>query len=160
MQQLIKYSINKSKSSDIIEHLKKCSTDFIPSLETYVDIESYAIKLEKFAYRLEAWAEEELISLVACYLNNEETKDGFISNVSTLKSYQGKGIAKSMLECLIKIATKKKIKTLSLEVYKYNNKVIGFYTDIGFREISLSNNGNNLLMTKELDNKNNGTTYS
>ncbi|MDD2494719.1 MAG: GNAT family N-acetyltransferase [Tissierellia bacterium] len=160
MQQLIKYSINESKSSDIENHLIKCSTDFMPPLETYIDIASYAIKLEKLAYRLEAWVGEELISLVACYLNNDETKEGFISNVSTLNSYQGKGIAKSMLDCLFKYATQKKIKTLSLEVYKYNNKAIDFYTSIGFHEISSSNNGKYLLMTKELNNKNNGATYS
>lgn len=158
MMDIIKYTINESRSSDIEEHLIKCSENFVPSLDSYVDIPSYAIKLEKFADTFEAWYKSELICLIACYLNDRERGDGFITNVSTIKHFQGKGIARKILVDLFNYATQKNFNTLSLEVHKNNLKAIDFYTKIGFHKVNQTKKNNSNLMFMALKQENNVST--
>lgn len=76
----ISFSINKADKEVIEKHLFECSNSFIPPLESYVDISSYSEKLKTSAVRFEAWSKNQLVSLIACYLNDEITKMGFITN--------------------------------------------------------------------------------
>ena len=80
--------INKADKIAIEKHLSICSKLFIPPLETYVGISKYAEKLAKNAVTFEAWQGDQLIALIACYLNDKIRNQGFISNVSILSSFQ------------------------------------------------------------------------
>lgn len=128
----VSYSINSATKNNIQNHLKRCNTLFNPHLSTYVNIEEYADKIKSNAYTFEAWDNEQLIGLVACYLNNSDTKQGYITNVSVEKNYQGKGIAKKLVQQTIDKAIALKFKTLFLEVNVNNSSAISLYQSLGF----------------------------
>lgn len=133
MKNFINYKINKADKYAIEEHLLKCSDSFIPPLETYVKIPEYAEKIEKNADTFEAWHNDNLVSLIACYLNNIENKEGFITNVSTLPLYQGKKITTKLLQMLLYFAKDKNFNILSLKVNRLNTQAIEFYLKKGFK---------------------------
>ena len=135
----ILYTINKATVTDIELHLNKCSIYFVPPLDSYIDIPSYSFKLQTYSETFEAWYNDELISLIACYLNDHDSKIGFISNVSTVKAYQGFGIAKKMIHDLFEHAIHKGFTSLTLEVNKDNRNAIGFYENLGFIKDYLKN---------------------
>lgn len=128
----VSYSINSATKNNIQNHLKRCNTLFYPHLSTYVNIEEYADKIKSNAYTFEAWDKEQLIGVVACYLNNSDTKKGYITNVSVEKNYQGKGIAKKLVQQTIDKAIALKFKTLFLEVNVNNSSAISLYQSLGF----------------------------
>lgn len=127
------YKVNEADNLSIEKHLFICSNSFIPPLETYVDIHEYAIKLANNAITFEAWYHNELISFIACYLNDKINCQGFISNISTIPSFQGKGVSSILLQNLINFAKKGGFNYLVLEVKKLNNKAISFYNKKGFK---------------------------
>lgn len=128
----INYKINTATTENIEEHLIMCSKLFTPPLDTYVNISDYSLKLRKQATTIEAWSDKILVGLVACYLNNENTYYGYISNVSVSKKFIGSGLAKKLLENTIKYANKKKFMHLELEVKFKNIAAINLYQKIGF----------------------------
>jgi hypothetical protein len=73
------YSINKSSELEIKKHLISVSKNFVPELDSYVNIEEYSKKLFEKSTRIEAYSGENLIGLIAIYLNNS---DSFITNYS------------------------------------------------------------------------------
>ena len=129
---LFNYTINHAKNEDIEKQLLQCSKLFSPALDTYVSIPDYSKKIRENAVTVEAWHSDELIGLVACYLNNDRTHEGYITNVSVIHDYQGKGVAKKLIKNTIEEALNKKFKTLNLEVEVNNKWAIGLYRRSGF----------------------------
>lgn len=128
----IVFEKNKASSILIEKHLLRCSLAFVPPLESYVDIPQYAIKIEQYADTFEAWHNQELVSLVACYFNGETRNLGYITNVSTLPSFQGENVTKHLFQMLRTHALERKIIVLGLHVNKLNLKAISFYEKEGF----------------------------
>lgn len=135
----INYSVNQATRQQISNHLKVCSSQFSPSLDSYVDIKVYAEKIAKFAITFEAWEESDLIGLVACYLNDKSSKIGYITNVSVFKRFQGKGIAKKLLKDAFSRASSLGFNEILLEVEKDNLLATGLYKRLGFSEIGMKN---------------------
>lgn len=135
----IVYSVNKSESSDIANHLHKVSTLFKVPLCDRVDIDSYSGKLLKYAVRFEAWSGNDLVGLVACYLNTEK-KEAFISDVSVESGFQKRGIAKKLLEQCIGSRELEKCDCIRLMVFSDDNAAISLYEKSGF-VIEGSDNG-------------------
>ena len=98
----VKYLRNSATYDDLVEHLTLCSSEFIPPLDSYVDINIYAWKINKFAVTFEAWHNENLIGLAAVYYNNQESRIGFLTNLSLLKNCQRMGIATHLMFDVIK----------------------------------------------------------
>jgi ribosomal protein S18 acetylase RimI-like enzyme len=130
---IILYKTNTAVTTDIILHLKTCNNEFIPKLDTRVNLEEYSQKINQNAVTFEAWNKLELIGLIAAYFNQE--KCGFISNVSVVKNHSGIGIASKLLLMCIEYAKSNKFNTLRLEVNKENNPAIYFYRKYNFIEI-------------------------
>ena len=65
------YTINRSSIKDVFSHLQKVSELFSPSLANRVNLDSYAEKIGKKAFRFEAWSNDRLIGLVACYVDEK-----------------------------------------------------------------------------------------
>lgn len=128
----IRYEINKADRINIEKHLRKCSELYKPPLDTYVDIPKYAEKIANFADTFEAWHNDEIVALIACYLNDEGRKEGYITSVSTNESFQGQGISQNLFSRLFDNVTEKGFIQLALEVNKKNIKAINFYEKIGF----------------------------
>jgi len=126
----IVYKENTATLEQISNHLKWCSNQFVPPLETYVDIALYAQKIHNRAFRVEAWHHQDLAGLVAIYLNDDT---GFITNVSVLAAYAGKGLATALLSRTEAIAKQKDCHVIQLEVKKENQKAVQLYDKLGFQ---------------------------
>lgn len=148
MKHNIKYHINHSSIEDIISHWKFCNEIFLNSLSQQMDLEAYALKICTHAIRFEAW-ENNLVGLVACYLNDESGM-GYITNVSIAEGYEGKGIARQLVEQCIAHANEIGFKMINLEVEENNLKAIGLYENLGFTLLNKQSNGK-LLMQKKID---------
>lgn len=149
---LIEYKVNQADIKVITTHLNECDALFNPPLSSSVTIKNYAEKIKVNAFTFEAWDGKELIGLVACYLNDKETLQGYVTNVSVLKKMHRKGIAKELLEKTQEKAIALGFKLLKLEVDVNNEKAIKFYKSLGF-ELS-GRIGSKYFMVKRLNEKN------
>jgi ribosomal protein S18 acetylase RimI-like enzyme len=135
--------VKKASLQEIKTHLEECSDSFFPPLSSYVNINDYSKKLYKLSSTFEAWENGKLVGLVATYMNDQK-KEAYISNVSVLPDYQGKGISKTLLNRTIKEAKIKSYISIKLEVKQDNIKAITLYQKLGF-EISRKHIFNNNL---------------
>ena len=123
---MIKYKLNKSNESDINTHLQNSKEQFVPALDTYVDISEYVVKLRLKSNTFEAWNGTNLIGLVAVY-SDALSQTAYITNVSIVKDFMRQGIAKTLInKCKIFYKSKAYL-AISLEVFKSNKLAIDFY---------------------------------
>jgi ribosomal protein S18 acetylase RimI-like enzyme len=128
----ITYTVNKSLESHIFAHLVRCSPQFDPPLDETVDLASYSNKIFQKSHRIEAWANDELIGLVAVYINNEETQIAYITNVSVDFDYLRMGIAARLIQNCIDKVKLNDYKEIHLEVGIKNQPAIELYKRFGF----------------------------
>ena len=148
--QNIQYSINKTNLLEVVEHLTACDSSFVPALSAQVKLYQYSQKLVENATRFEAFSNNKLVGLIACYLNDYKNQIGFISNVSVIGSFNGKGIAKQLLGMLMQYAAENNFNTISLEVNKLNLPALSLYKKVGF---VLANEKQDVLqMTTQINN--------
>lgn len=129
------YIIGKATEQDIYCHLMKCNNDFIIHLQDKINIREYSKKLSEKAITFEAWSEDTLVGLVAVYFNDSHGQTGYISNVSTIDTYTGKGIASALIDLSIDYARRHEFKTISLEVEKANVLALRLYKRFQFKEV-------------------------
>lgn len=123
---------NLATAEQIRIHLERCDSAFVPPLSQTVDLKSYAVKIYTHAERFERWKGGQLVALVAAYLNAADKSEAFITNVSVLPEYQGRGLAKSLImECLDE-ARRREFQTLALEVDDGNRQAVKLYDNLGF----------------------------
>ncbi len=130
----IRYMIKTAGKNDIAAHLFGCKDNFIPPLDSTVDIPKYAEKIAENAITFEAWHNNELAGMIAAYFNDQKNQTGFITNVSTLNNFSGKGIASKLLENCISYAKEKNFKEIKLEVNGHNRHAIKLYEKYDFRQ--------------------------
>jgi len=116
---------------------------FNPPLSSQVtSIEEYIMKLKNNAVIFEAWDNNELVGLVAAYLNNYETKIGFITSVIVSQKYQKQGIAKRLLKKAVEFAKDKGFEEFHLKVHRENIGAINLYKKNNFSEDKKAFTGN------------------
>lgn len=141
-------TINKATELEIYEHLERCSHVFNPPLNTYVDLKDYSRKIKTLASTFEIWEQDHLISLIAVYMNNIDSKEAFISNVSVEAKFQGLGLASKLLKNVIEEAMKSGFDKIMLQVRPNNITAIELYKKFGFE---LSKTGLDFIeMTKNI----------
>lgn len=128
----IEYLINKASLTEITEHLLSCDADFVPRLSARVNIKAYAKRIAGNAIRIEAWTSGTLIGLVAVYCNDLERGTAYITSVSVLRAWVGKGIATRLVSRCIEQAKASQMKRIGLEVSKENAPAIKLYEKSGF----------------------------
>lgn len=128
----MEYKESHAEYSDIVHHLRKCDKLFSPPLSSDVNIEEYSKKIFNHAVTFEAWKDRKLVGMVACYLNDQESKQGFITSVSVIDSFAARGIGKQLLINCEEYARKWGTKVLALEVNVHNHKAISLYSKAGF----------------------------
>jgi ribosomal protein S18 acetylase RimI-like enzyme len=128
----IQYKISAAHEFEILELLRRTSDRFSPALETYVDLKQYAQKIYNNATTFEAWDGKIFIGFVAAYLNDDESKQGFITLVVLDEKYASQGIAHQLFNLLIEQTKKIQYKSLLLEVSPTNEHALNFYTRFGF----------------------------
>ncbi len=96
------------------------------------------------AEREEAWSGDNLIGLVAYYINHD-TQKAFITNVSVDIRFQKQGIATTLLENVKCAAVNERMNFISLEVAQ-DERLMDFYRHNGFVEEKQIPNGNKILI--------------
>ena len=139
-------STNKSTEKEILDHLKKCNNDFIPSLSSYIDLELYSYKLFSKAVRFEYFVHNELAGLLAFYVLEKEGIS-FLTNLSVLRKYHGQGIASLLLSSLVNFNKKNKLTSIKLEVSNQNKPAYLFYMKNDF-SLYESNDKSQILIKK------------
>lgn len=132
MNGTIVYLLNKATESEIFNHLSACDAEFVRALSDRVDIKEYSRKIHDRAMRFEAWAGSVLIGLVAAYYNDQSKRMAYITSVSVLAGWQGKGIAAQLIRRSIDHARMLGMDCISLEVAAGNAPAIGLYEKCGF----------------------------
>jgi len=142
------YKVQTADHNEVLGHLEKCDENFTPRLSKGRDIAAYSQKIVKNSVTFEAWAGTELIGLVAAYFNDEKKITGFITNVSTLKEYFGKGIATQLMKNCISYGKEQQFDAITLEVAKNNNSAIQLYKKYDF--LPVAEKGHMVIMKKDL----------
>lgn len=132
MSVAVEYLTNKASVAEIADHLLRCDTDFVPPLSGHVEIIDYAKKIADLAMRFEAWADSTLIGLVAAYCNHQESRIAYITSVSVLRAWMGKGIAARLMGRCIEHAKASGMQQIGLEVSGENASAIKLYAKSGF----------------------------
>ena len=132
----ITYGINTANRENIEAHLVNCNETMCPRLDKRVIIQDYAGKIHELAVTFEAWLDHTLVGLVAAYFNDMITKTGYITDVSVMKDYMGRGIASELMKMCIGYAKETDFRRIQLEVYKDNSSAIHLYRKFGFLEYS------------------------
>lgn len=132
MKKEITYTENKSNPLNIQEHLLLCDKSFKPRLSKKVNIKDYSQKLFEKSHRFEAWDKEVLIGLIAVYINDPDKKAVFITNVSIMDGYKGKGAASTLMKNVISKTRELGFVDIQLEVSNNNEEAIGLYKKFNF----------------------------
>ena len=91
------------------------------------------------------------MGMLNAYLNDMDNRTGFITNVSILGEYMGKGVASILLEMCIDHARKHNFSRIKLEVSRESSPAINLYSKVGFKVMQEC--GDNLLMEYEIKGK-------
>jgi ribosomal protein S18 acetylase RimI-like enzyme len=121
------------------QHLITCSNTFVPSLDSYVNVNEYSKKIFEQAILFTKFDGDKLVGLVAAYDNPTE-QFGWITNVSIDPEYSGKGIATELLNRCYKYFKTKKYFSIFLEVFVNNDKAIKLYIKQGFTNYKIKEN--------------------
>lgn len=135
----IVYKVKSATVEQILAHLTACSSDFHPPLVERVDIKGYSQKIFEKSITFEAWRGITLIGLLAVYINNDFGDFAFVTNVSVLKNYMGRGIASELLRTCIQYAVKDSIREIRLNVNKEDVQALGLYGKFGFESDGIDN---------------------
>ena len=144
----ITYQTKTASEKIIFLHLTDCNNNFIPPLSKRTDLASYAKKIFENSVTFEAWNDDQLIGLVAAYLNGDDIRSVFITNISVTKEFTGKGIASRLLRNCIAHCAKNDYFVIDLEVNRNNSQAITFYKKHQF--IQSETRGDNLIMKLEI----------
>jgi GNAT superfamily N-acetyltransferase/2-polyprenyl-3-methyl-5-hydroxy-6-metoxy-1,4-benzoquinol methylase len=129
---VLEYLSNKASVAEIAGHLLCCDADFVPPLSGRVEISDYAKKIVSRAMRFEAWSGGTMVGLAAMYCNDLENRIAYISSISVLKEWMGKGIAMRLMNLCIEYAKTSDMRQISLEVASANMSAIRLYERNGF----------------------------
>lgn len=130
----IGYREQTATRDDIHAHLTACDRQFSPPLSSRVELGDYAGKLAERAFTFEAWHESTLAGLVAAYFPDVADHPGFISNVSVLQDFSGRGMATRLMERCMARARTLRLHELRLEVADTQSSAIHLYRKFGFVE--------------------------
>lgn len=123
--------------------------NIIPSLSSSgINLDDYINKLYEKAITIMAMCEGAGVGIAAIYANDEITWKAYLSFISVEHELQGSGIGSELLKECEQEATRLKMKSLYLEVYKVNVRAFSFYKIHGYAEIGETSTS--IIMMKEL----------
>lgn len=129
---------------------------FEPPLDRRVSIEDYANKLCQHAEFFCLKKNDNILGMMACYINDDKDEIAFISSISIIKDFQNQGLGGKLLNTGIEYIKRLNYKKIRLQVYSLNNKAITFYKKHGFIKIDNEQKGNDFFLFElDLNNDNN-----
>jgi ribosomal protein S18 acetylase RimI-like enzyme len=143
--------IQNSAGVDIVfDFLHQSSQDNLYLLQDPRNLRTYTLKLLRYAERYEAWSNGRLIGLVAAYQNDAALGRAFISHVSVVSNFWGRGIARNLLSACIEHSIDLGMQRLELEVRVDNQPARTLYESLGFEVISRSSERKHGVVSYEL----------
>lgn len=128
-------------NKEIYNVLLECALDvFDQKLNTSEILQNLSVKYANSAVFIALKDDTDLIGYAAYYKNNLKTKKAFLSMIVINSKYQGQGYGQQLIDYLFLDCKNSGMKTLSLEVNKYNNKALKFYRKNNFVKESESKN--------------------
>jgi len=140
----ITFRIRTASEEEILNHLSECNNSFIPALSTKVDLISYSTKIVEKAITFEAWHEDKLAGLIAAYFNDSKKGTGYITNLSIVPEFTGRGIGSELLLNCISYAVKEDYYEIKLEVNRLNLEAISLYKKHNF--VQMDDRDDNVIM--------------
>jgi ribosomal protein S18 acetylase RimI-like enzyme len=126
------YRVGTATASEISGHFCACDAEFVRHLRERVEIEAYARKLAERSTTFEARSGAILVGLVAAYVNDLDRRIAYITSVSVLPSWKGRGIAATLIGQCIEHARLMGMIRVGLEVAADNAVAIKLYEKTGF----------------------------
>jgi ribosomal protein S18 acetylase RimI-like enzyme len=123
------FSHNCADEDTLLAHLEAADFSFVPSLSSRVNLPLYAAKLHSHADRFEAWDGKTLVGLVAAYANDGSP---FVSSVSVLAPWQGRGVARKLMQNFLLYVRQSRFTSVMLEASLHANSAIALYESLGF----------------------------
>lgn len=118
-----------------MQHYKDCNMPIAG-----VNMRKHSEKLCALATMILVYtADENLVGLCACYMNDYNTKTAYITHIAISPQYRGCGYGKQLLEKTIALAAKKGFRFLNLEVLKTNTPALALYQSHDFTIIEYRN---------------------
>lgn len=128
----VEFRVNFASSEQLVSHFQGCDQKFLSSLSRRVDVRQYAAKIVANAERFEAWADDQLVGLVAAYINDLDKHSAFATSVSVMPTWNRKGIASELLNRCITHVREVGFSRIILEVESTNNAAAMLYKKHGF----------------------------
>lgn len=136
MSAAVEFAVNRASVRQVASHLRCCDTHFVPPLSVRVDIDSYAQKIFDCATRFEAWSGGTMVGIVAAYFN-DPAKVAYITNVSVLPAFSGRGLAAALLRRCIDHGRQANMSSIRLEVAAENAPARRMYDGAGFQPVEM-----------------------
>lgn len=148
MSDTIDFCVDMATEAELGEHLRCCDALFVPPLSNRVAIDAYAAKIFVNAKRFEAWVNGKLVGLLAVYCNHPVAACAFVTSVSVLSEWQGRGLASGLMARSIDAMRRLGFTVIELEVKRNNAEAVALYKKHGFAEGSYR--GGSKIMTMAL----------
>lgn len=124
----------KSQNVDkVLKYLEQVDQLFVPTLSSQTNLPDYAKKISEHAELLWVICDDEIIGMCAFYVNC--LPKAYLTSISVLPDFQGKGVAGSLLRQTIGICRQYGFVYLYLEVFKHNTRAYTIYQQTGFNTI-------------------------
>ena len=128
---------NNNLEKDIMEFLKKIDSLFKIPLSQKINLNEYSKKLIRYADVFLAFDNESIVGIFAGYNNDKVFKISNISVLGVLNEYQGKGIARKLINNFLKLAEEKKMK--KVKVSTIDMRALNLYKSLNFKIVREEN---------------------
>lgn len=143
----LKIRKNTSTLRDIVDHLSRNDSEFIPKLSSRVQIDDYSKKIFDYADRYEAFSRSNIVGLIAVYKTKELW---FITSVSVDRSQREFGLGSRLMSAIIDDAAHTS-PAIQLEVNVRSAAAISLYGKFGFK--IAKDEGDVLVMERATENE-------
>lgn len=144
---------NQACTAEVSAHLRACDAAFVPPLSQRVALDDYAEKIVSRAERFEAWSGACVVAFLAAYCNDLERRTAFVTSVSVLPPWHGKGIASRLLQACIEYVRESGFERIELEVELQNTAAFNLYQKYGFEVASAGKHSQILHLTVRKDDR-------
>ncbi len=121
----------------ILDFLKKVDLSFPVPLSEKTSLTDYAKKIYENGVLCTYVENDEIVAMVAGYLDKIRNGIGYITLVATLPEYQGRGLAHKIIRRFQEEAETMGIRGVHLYAVRNNRNAIRMYNGLGFEELCL-----------------------
>ena len=128
---------NNNLEKCVIEFLKKIDSLFKIPLSRKINLEEYSKKIIRNADVFLALDNESIVGIVVGYNNDKEFKISNMSILAVLNEYQGKGVARRLVNNFLDLAKNKKMEKVKLSTV--DARALKLYESLNFKIVREEN---------------------